>query len=390
MRVRRARTATAPHVNARLEEFRDHPPREVCILRLSAIGDTCHALPVVRTLQRAWPQARFTWVIGKAEAALMSGIDGVELAALDKSAGAAGYLDLRRRLSDRRFDLLLMMHASLRANLASLAIRARARLGFDRGRARDFQRLFSNATVAARSRVHVMETLFDFAEALGIRDRLLRWDIPAADADRAFASHHIPPGGRAVVISSCANPRFRNYRNWRPENYAAIAEHAAARHGARVILTGGTTDQESRAAEGICRLARKSAPLNLVGRTTLKQLLALLERASVLVCPDSGPAHMATAVGTPVIGLYATTNPMRAGPYLSQRWVVSRYPDAVKMEYGKEVDQMPWGTRVRDPDAMDLIKVEDVTARLDQFFAQSMAERAPAAHPPSAASREKS
>jgi heptosyltransferase I len=101
----------------------------------------------------------------------------------------------------------------------------------------------------------------------------------------------------------------------------------------------------------------------------LKQLLALLDRADVLVCPDSGPAHMATAVGTPVIGLYATSNRFRTGPYLSQRWVVDRYPDAVRAEFGAGVDQVPWGVRVRDPDAMDLIKVEEVTARLDQFFA---------------------
>jgi heptosyltransferase I len=358
-------------VNARLEQFRNDPPREACILRLSAIGDTCHALPVVRTLQRAWPRTRFAWVIGKTEASLMSGIDGVELLALDKSAGAAGFMDLRRRLAGRRFDLLLMMHASLRANLASLMIRARVRLGWDRSRARDYQYLLSNARIAARSREHVMDALFGFADALGISERLLRWDIPVSEDDRAFAARHIPAGGRALVISPCASQRFRNYRNWRIENYAAVAEHAAGAHGARVILTGGSTPQEAQYAEGICRLARRSAPLNLVARTTLKQLLALLERADALVCPDSGPAHMATAVGTPVIGLYATTNPFRARPYLSQRWVVDRYPEAVKKEYGRAVDQMPWGTRVRDPDAMDLIKVEDVATRLDQFFASS-------------------
>ena len=358
-------------VNARLEPFRNDPPREVCVLRLSAIGDTCHALPVVRTLQRAWPGTRFTWVIGRTEASLMSGIDGVELVALDKSAGAGGFMDLRRRVAASRFDLLLMMHASLRANLASLMIRARVRLGWDRSRAREFQYLISDARIAARTREHVMDALFGFAEALGIRERLLRWDIPVSNDDRAFASRHIPGGSRTLVISPCASQRFRNYRNWRVENYAAVAEHAASVHGARVILTGGSTPQEAHYAEGICRLARRSAPLNLVGKTTLKQLLALLDRADVLVCPDSGPAHMATAAGTPVIGLYATTNPFRARPYLSQRWVVDRYPDAVKMEYGKDVDKVPWGTRVRDPDAMDLIKVEDVTARLDEFFASS-------------------
>jgi heptosyltransferase I len=364
-------------VNARLEEFRNHPPREVCILRLSAIGDTCHALPVVRTLQRAWPQTQFTWVIGKAEASLMSGIDRVELVVLDKSAGAGGFMDMRRQLGRRRFDLLLMMHASLRANFTSLLIRARVRLGFDRPRARDYQHLFSNARIAARPREHVMDGLFGFAEALGISERLLRWDIPVSDEDRAFASRCIPPGRRTLVISPCSSQRFRNYRNWRIENYAALAEHAAAIHGARVVLTGGPTDMEARYAEGIGRLARKSAPLNLVGRTTLKQLLALLDRADVLVCPDSGPAHMATAVGTPVIGLYATSNRFRTGPYLSQRWVVDHYPDAVKLEFGTDVGKMPWGGRVRNPDAMDLIKVEEVTARLDQFFASSTSATEP-------------
>ena len=365
--MRRPRT-TAAHVNARLEEFRDYPPRDVCILRLSAIGDTCHALPVVRTLQRAWPRSRFTWVIGGAEAALMAGIDGVELAVLDKSAGAGGFLGVRRRLAGHRFDVLLMMHASLRANLTSLMIPARMRLGFDRPRARDYQHLFSNARIPVRPREHVMDGLFGFAEALGVKERLLRWDIPVSDEDSAFASRHIPPGGRTLVISPCSSQRFRNFRNWRIENYAALAEHAARVHGARVILTGGPTDLEAQYAAGICRLATRSAPLNLVGQTTLKQLLALLDRAEVLVCPDSGPAHMATAVGTPVIGLYATSNRFRTGPYLSQRWVVDRYPDAVRAEFGTGVDQVPWGARVRDPDAMDLIKVGEVTARLDQFF----------------------
>jgi len=359
---------SAAHVNAHIEEFRSRPPARVCILRLSAIGDTCHALPVVRTLQRAWPQTRLTWVIGRTEASLMSGIDGVELVELDKSAGAGGLLDVRRRLASHRFDLLLMMHASMRANLTSLMIRARVRLGFDRDRARDYQWLFSNARISPRAHWHVMEGLFEFAEALGIGERLLRWDIPVATDDRAFAARCIPSGRRVVVISPCASQRFRNYRNWRIENYAAVAEHAARAHGALVILTGGNTQVEAQYADGICRLAKASAPLNLIGQTTLKQLLALLDRADVLICPDSGPAHMATAVDTPVIGLYATTNPMRARPYRSQRWVVDRYPDAVRKEFGADVGALPWGTRVRDPDAMDLIKVEDVTARLDQLF----------------------
>lgn len=351
-----------------IESFRRSPPADVCILRLSAIGDTCHAVPVIRSLQNAWPQTRFTWVIGGVEASLMRGLDGVELVPFDKNAGPAGYLALRRRLGDRRFDALLMMHASMRANLCSLAIPARLRLGFDRQRARDFQWLFTNTRVPPRAQQHVIDGLFEFAEIFGVTERVMRWDIPVDPEDLAFAERSIPAGQRTVVISPCSSQRFRNYRNWSADNYAAVADHAARVHDARVLLTGGPTELEHEYADRICRSANTELS-SLVGGTTLKQLLALLGRADVLICPDSGPAHMATAAGTPVIGLYATSNRFRTGPYLSQHWVVDRYPEALMQEFGKRVEELRWGIRVRDPDAMSLIKVEDVTAKLDALFA---------------------
>jgi heptosyltransferase I len=107
----------------------------------------------------------------------------------------------------------------------------------------------------------------------------------------------------------------------------------------------------------------------------LKQLLALLERASVVLCPDSGPAHMATAVRTPVVGLYATSNRFRTGPYFSQHLVVDKYPEAVRREFNTTVESLRFGQRVRDPNAMDLIEVEDVVAKLDLAFAESGRQR---------------
>jgi heptosyltransferase I len=108
---------------------------------------------------------------------------------------------------------------------------------------------------------------------------------------------------------------------------------------------------------------------NLVGRTKLKELLAIIEKADLLICPDSGPAHMATAVGTPVIGLYATSNRWRTGPYLSQHLAVDRYPEAVQAEFGKPVEELRWGQRVRDPAAMDLISLDDVKTQIDKILA---------------------
>ena len=346
-------------------------PESVCIVRLSAIGDVCHTLPVVRTLQAAWPKTSFTWVIGRAEASLLAGIRDIELVVLEKSRGRAGLSDLRRVLAGRRFELLLHMHASMRANLASLAVHAETRLGFDRERASDLQWLFTNRQIEAKDRQHVMDALFGFAEALGVTDRRLEWNIPLGAADREFADRYVPAGGPVLILSPCSSEmrgRQRNFRNWSPERYAAVIDHAAARHGMPTLLTGGRSTLELEYGMRICELTER-APGNLIGATTLKQLLALLERATVLICPDSGPAHMATTVGTPVIGLYAVTNPERAAPYLSREWLVNKYPEAVEQFFGKSVEELPWGVRVRRPFAMQLIEIEDVTSRLDALLA---------------------
>ena len=345
------------------------PPKRICILRLSAIGDACHTVPVVRAIQDAWPQAELTWIVGRVEHEMLAGLAGVEFAILDKRRGLAGYGDVRRLLRRRRFDVLLHMHASMRANLVSLLVRADVRVGMDRARARDGQWLFCNRRIPARPRQHVMDGLFEFARVLGIEPGEPRWDIPLSGDARAFAEQYIDGLKPTLIISPVTGQRLRNYRNWRAERYAAAADHASRRYGARILLCGGKTQLESEYGREICRRA-SCGIVNLIGRTTLKQLLALLERATVLLCPDSGPAHMATAVGTPVVGLYATSNRHRSGPYLSQHLVADSYPRAVRQAFGKGVDEIRWGRRVRDPGAMDSIRVADVTRKLDDAFGE--------------------
>jgi heptosyltransferase I len=343
------------------------PPDSLCVVRLSAIGDTCHTLPVLRTLKAAWPETPITWVIGRTEAALMADIGDFEFITFDKSAGLGGFRALRRRMAGRRFDALLMMHASLRANAVSRLIPAARRIGFDRPRARDFQWLVSDERIPHRARQHAMDALFGFAEYLGVGDRHLRWDIPVPEADEAFAAQHMEAGRTWLLLSPCSSQRARNYRNWSVANYARIVDYVAERHGVATVITGGPTALEREYGAAIGEAARHR-PFDLTGRTTLKQLYALIRRAGVVLCPDSGPAHMATAAATPVIGLYATSNPDRTGPYLSRHLVVNAYPEAVRQEFGKAVEDIAWGRRVRDPTAMGLIRPEAVEARLDEVF----------------------
>ena len=344
---------------------KDIQPRSICILRLSALGDACHVVPVVRTLQQVWPQTRLTWIIGKAEARLMGLIEGVEFITVDKRAGLAVGRELRSRLAGRRFDVLLHMQLSLRASLISRLVPARIRLGFDRPRARELQWLFTNARIAPRTREHVLDSFFGFLEALGIGTRVLRWDVPLPQEALAYARQLVPEGTRTLLISPCSS---HTLRNWSAQGYAQVAEHAVRRHGMRVILAGGPTQAERQTGAEIERLAGV-AMVNQIGRDTLPQMLALLKRATVLVTPDSGPAHMATMVATPVIGLYAATNPERSGPYLSRKWCVNAYPEAARRFRGREPQQLPWAEKIEEPGVMDLIRPGAVTARLDELLA---------------------
>ena len=112
--------------------FANSAPENICVLRLSAIGDTCHALAVIRNLQDNWPDARITWIIGKTEATLMGDIRDVEFITFDKAQGLAAYRHVRRQLAGTRFDVALCMHASMRANLLCREIPAAVRVGFDK------------------------------------------------------------------------------------------------------------------------------------------------------------------------------------------------------------------------------------------------------------------
>jgi len=343
-------------------------PEAICLIRLSAIGDCCHTLPVVRTLQAAWPGTRITWIIGRTELGLLEGASGIEFITFNKSTPWASLASIRHQLAARRFPLLLHMHASMRANLVSCAVRADVRLGFDQARARDYQWLFTNEKIAPTPSQHVMDGLFSFAEKLGIRQRTLRWDFSLRPEDRRQADQLAGGDGPLCVISPCSSQRFRNYRNWSVANYAAVTRHLIEVRGARVVLTGGPTALERQYGEEIQQSVGSPANArvtNLIGQTRLKELFAILQAADLVLCPDSGPAHMATAAGTPVVGLYATSNRHRTGPYFSQGLVVDRYPEAVRQEFGKPVEALRWGERVRAPGAMDLIPVADVVERVD-------------------------
>lgn len=343
-------------------------PRSLCLLRLSALGDATHVVPVVRTLQRHWPDTAITWVIGPGERKLLDGLPGVEFAVYDKKTGWSGMRALWRQLSGRRFDALLQMQLAARANLLSLGIRANRRIGYDRARSKEGHGLVVNERIPAGGR-HVLDVLGRFLEPLGLAQDRVEWNLPVPAEAREWALRHLPGDQPTLLVSPCSSHPLRN---WRPERYAAVADHAAAR-GWRIALCGGRSGLERRTGDTILA-AMKAPAIDLIGKDTLKQLLALLERASLVLSPDSGPVHMANAMGTPVLGLYACTDAERSGPYSDRRWTVNRYDAAARRFLGRPADALRWGKRVEIPGAMDLVETADAIDRFEHFLAEGAAD----------------
>jgi len=335
----------------------------ICLLRLSAIGDVTHALAVARQLRAARPEAKLTWIVGTLEHRLLAPVPDIEFVVFDKRRGLRAFVDLRRQLAGRRFDVLLHMQVAARANLAATCLRARRRIGFDADRSRDLHGLFVGERIAAAPRQHVLDGQLAFLAPLGIEAGKPTWNFHLTDEECAFAGEHVAADRPTLVISPCSSHRLRN---WRAERYAAVADHAVAAHGFQVILSGGPSDFEGAVGHAI-EAAMTHAPLNLIGRDTLRQGAALLGAADLALAPDTGPAHIANAMGTQVIGLYAASNPRRSGPYDSLALTVDRYDDACRRFHGKSADALRWGTKVEVPGAMDLITIEDVTERIDRF-----------------------
>ena len=339
-------------------------PQSICLLRLSALGDVTHVLPLVRTLRQAWPAVALTWVIGKGEQKLLDGLPGVEFLVYDKKSGLAGMRALRRELRGQRFDALLQMQVAARANLLSAFLPARRRIGYDRSRSKDLHGLFVNERIPDRPGIHVLDAIGSFCEPLGLKQTNVAWEMPVPDAAREWARAQWPDDGMpTLAISPCSS---HGLRNWRPERYAAVADHAAAR-GWRVVLLGGRSPLERDTSDAI--LAAMTAPaLDLVGKDTLKQLPPLLERADLLMTPDSGPMHIANAMGTKVLGLHSASNPRRSGPYSDIRYCVDRYDDAARKYLGKPGSALRWGTKIEHEGVMDLVTVEDAIAAFERYM----------------------
>ena len=337
-------------------------PDNICIVRLSALGDVTHVVPVVRAIQQHWPQTRITWICATLEHKLLAALDDINFIVVDKKSGWGGYYRLWRQLAGQRFDIMLQMQTSARANFTGAVVKADIKLGWDRLRARDFHRFFMTHSIPQTRFEHQLQGHLSFARSIGLEVSEPEWNFPISDDAISFVNDLIPAAARILLISPCSS---HVHRNWRAERYATVADHAIERHGMTVVLSGGPSALEASLGKAIETAANKPL-INLIGKDTLPQLVALLHRADLVLTPDSGPSHLANALGTPVIGLHACTWSKRSGPYNSLDLCVDKFTEAAQRFRNTTPEELRWGTRIEQEGVMDLVEVDDVLDRLEQ------------------------
>jgi len=342
------------------------PPKSICILRLSALGDVTHMIPVVHSLQKYWPDTKLTWIIGKNEAKLVNDFTDVNFIIFDKSNTFKSLRHLSNQVKQHSFDILICAQVSLRANIISSLISAKRKLGYDSARAKDLHTLFVNESISPTPQQHVLDSFFSFIEHLGLHQRELTWHYNIPDSAKMFAQEYIDHSRFNIIISPCSSHKLRNWSNKR---YAAVADYAIQTFNANILLCGGPSKIELETGQEIEHYMQNPA-INLIGKDTLSKFMALLQNADALITPDSGPAHMATGFNTAVIGLYAASNPKRSGPYLSQQWCVDKYNEAAIKFKNTPSSDVKWGTKLEYDGVMDLITVDDVIQKLNQLHEQ--------------------
>ena len=339
----------------------------IAIVRLSALGDVILMVPAIHALRRAFPNATITWITSPLAFSLLKDLEGVNFIVCDKPRSFADYRSFYRTFGKRSFDVVLAMQANLRINLLYPALHAALKIGFDRTRAREGQWLFCNRHIPFADK-HLVDSFLAFAAELGADISNIEWKLPITEVEHTWAKEQLAHLPRPLIaIHPFAS---KQERNWIFERYAEVMQDVINKWHTGIVLTGGNTKIE----QAFCERLAATAPdhtLNLCGLTSPKQLAAVLAEVNVLLAPDTGAVHLARAMNTPVVGLYAVASPTLSGPYAAQQYVVNRYPDAVRKILGKDPDQVPWNTRVHHPDAMTLIQTSDVLQQLSNFFEAS-------------------
>ena len=303
----------------------DYPAERIALLKPSALGDIVHALPVLTALRQRYPHAHITWVVNEVYAPLLRGHrDLDDTLPFDRRASRRGWraaarswLFFLRELRQRHFDLVIDLQGLFRTALMVAATGAPRRVGLSTAREGATWCYSDVIPVANFDALHAVERYWKIAEALGVGDSPKEFHVPIPAEARQWADETTALYPRPWLMIGPGS-RWPTKR-WPPVHFAALARRAQERFGGTVFFVGG--GDETMLADAV--QAKLSGPsLDLTGRTTLPRLAALLERADVMLANDTGPLHLAAALGRPVVAPYTCTKVRLNGPYGAERGAI--------------------------------------------------------------------
>jgi lipopolysaccharide heptosyltransferase I len=296
----------------------EYDARRVALVKPSALGDIVHALPVLSALRQRFPNARITWVVNRTYEPLLQGHPDLDATLpFDRGAvrrgmrqGAAALLQLFRRIRQERFDLVVDLQGLLRTGLMCFATRAARRVGLSTAREGAAWAYSDVVRAPASPPLHAVDRYWLVADALGVGDLPKRFTLPRFEAEDEWAAALLQEHARPWVAFA-VGARWETKR-WPPAAFAELARRAQEMVGGTAILVGGPEDAElsRRTAEAI-----GGPVLDLTGKTTLPQLAAVLRQVDAVVANDTGPLHLASALGRPVLAPYTCTRAILTGPY---------------------------------------------------------------------------
>ena len=292
-------------------------PERIALIKPSALGDIAHSLPVLSALRQRFPDAHLSWIVNRGYAPILeqhpdlNAIVPFDRGALRKGliTGALEFARFLKHLRSLRFDMVIDLQGLLRTGLMTRASGAEVRIGL--ASAREGSTLCYTHCIDDRAGVtHAVERYWRVIEALGDAPRVKTFHVPVQAGARLWAQGQLqqyPRPWLAVGVGS----RWLTKR-WPPEHFAALVRRAHERFGGTAVFVG-TTEEASLAEQAATLLSGPT--LQLTGKTTLPQLVAVLSEADAMIANDTGPLHLAVALGRPVVAPYTCTLIAKTGPY---------------------------------------------------------------------------
>jgi heptosyltransferase I len=325
---------------------------------MSAVGDTVHVLPVLHALKRANPAMQVTWILQPGPAMLVRGHALVdEIMLFEKNKGVKGFLELRRQLREREFELVLNLQVYFKANIITSFINSTVKLGFDFARARDLNWLFTTDKIPPHPMQHVQDQYLEFCDWLGAPAAPVAWGLgPWSDKEKdwqkSFYSRIDRPAVPIVVATS------KPQKNWLPERWAEVCDALYSDFGLQPILVGGRSPVEVE-CEKIIMERVKQPTISALGNGGLRGLVGILDGADLVISLDTGPLHITVALNRPVVSLMGYSNPKRVGPY-------RKFGDLMIDAYGEPGEDYPVSMENRS-DRMRRITVRDVLEKVQMW-----------------------